>query len=166
MILSNKVYDMLKWITLILLPAFGVLYLALANVWGLPYGTQVVETLAAIDLFLAALLGISTNSFKVSHPMYRLSLVKMAGDTHNRWVLSTDAYDVLSWIAQILLPGLATFYAALSVVWGFPLAEQVVSTIMAVDAFLGMLLGFSTAQFHKSVAQTCVDTPEAWLDGE
>lgn len=64
MLLSDKVYNILKWIALIALPAVGTLYFALANVWGLPCGEQVVGTVTAIDTFLGALLGISTAAYK------------------------------------------------------------------------------------------------------
>jgi hypothetical protein len=164
MILTNKVYDVLKWITLVLLPSLSVLYLAMAQVWNLPYSTEVASTLAAIDVFLAVLLGISTNTFKVGNPMYRLNLVKLAGDFTNTWIMSTQVYDILTWVAQIFLPAAATLYAALSGVWGLPYAEQVVGTIVAIDTFLGLLLGFSTAEFHKKVAQACVVSPEAWTN--
>lgn len=153
MLLSNKVYDALKWITLILLPAIGVFYLAMANTWALPYGTEIVSSLAALDLFLAALLGISTNKFNVENPMYRLNLVKLGGDSESTsWILPTNMYEFLSWTAQIFIPAAISLYGALAVVWHLPFPEQVVSTLMAFDAFLGIVLGFSTAQFHKSVA--------------
>ena len=58
--LSNKTYDTLKWIAQYLLPAIGTLYFALARIWGLPYGEQVVGTITAVDAFLGAILGIST----------------------------------------------------------------------------------------------------------
>ncbi|MBQ0090886.1 MAG: phage holin [Prevotellaceae bacterium] len=58
--MSNKVYDILKFITQIVLPALGTLYFALAGIWGFPYGEQIVGTIMAIDTFLGALLGIST----------------------------------------------------------------------------------------------------------
>ena len=61
--LSNKVYDALKWIALILLPAAGTLYFALSGIWGLPYGEQIVGTITAIDTFLGAILGISTLNY-------------------------------------------------------------------------------------------------------
>ena len=57
--LSNKVYDILKWITLIVLPAIGTLYFALAGIWNFPYGEEVVGTIVAIETFLGALIGIS-----------------------------------------------------------------------------------------------------------
>ena len=62
--LDNKVYDILKWIAQILLPAIGTLYFALAQIWGFPYAEQIVGTITAIDCFLGALLGISTVMYK------------------------------------------------------------------------------------------------------
>lgn len=61
--MSNKVYDVLKYIALILLPAVGALYFALAKIWGLPYVTEIVGTISAVDAFLGALLQISTNQY-------------------------------------------------------------------------------------------------------
>lgn len=60
---SNKTYDILKWIAMYLLPALGTLYFALAGIWGLPYGEQIVGTITAIDTFLGVLLGISTATY-------------------------------------------------------------------------------------------------------
>lgn len=62
---------------------------------------------------------------------------------NNKW------YDTLKWIAMYLLPGLGTLYFALSSIWGLPYGEQIVGTITAVDAFLGMLLGISTVNYNK-----------------
>lgn len=61
--MSNKVYDILKFIAQIVLPALGTLYFALAGIWGLPYGEQIVGTITAIDTFLGALLGLSSLSY-------------------------------------------------------------------------------------------------------
>ncbi|MDD5853265.1 MAG: phage holin [Lachnospiraceae bacterium] len=58
--LNNKVYDILKFIAQIVLPALGTLYFALASIWGLPYGEQIVGTITAIDAFLGAILGLSS----------------------------------------------------------------------------------------------------------
>ena len=63
--------------------------------------------------------------------------------------MSNKCYDVLKWIAQILLPALATLYFALSKIWGFPYAEEIVGTISAIDVFLGALLGISSAKYAK-----------------
>lgn len=62
--MSNKVYDILKYIAQIVLPALGTLYFALAGIWGFPYGEQVVGTITAIDAFLGAILGISSANYK------------------------------------------------------------------------------------------------------
>ena len=64
-------------------------------------------------------------------------------------MISNRTYDVLKYIAQIVLPALGTLYFALSTIWGLPYGEQVVGTITAIDAFLGALLGISTAQYKK-----------------
>lgn len=61
--------------------------------------------------------------------------------------MSNKTYDILKWIAQILLPGIGTLYFALAGIWNLPLADQIVGTITAVDAFLGLLLGISTANY-------------------
>ena len=58
--LSNKMYDALKWIAQYLIPAAGALYFALAGIWGLPYGEEIVGTVTAVDAFLGIILGIST----------------------------------------------------------------------------------------------------------
>lgn len=61
--LPDKVYDVLKWIVMICLPAISTLYFALAGIWGFPYAEQIVGTLAAITTFLGVLLGISTAQY-------------------------------------------------------------------------------------------------------
>ena len=61
--MSNTVYDALKFIAQIFLPAVGTLYFALAQIWDLPYPEQIVGTITAVDAFLGALLGISTMQY-------------------------------------------------------------------------------------------------------
>ena len=61
--MSNKVYDVLKWVALIFLPALGTLYFALAGIWGLPYGEEIVGTITALDAFLGALLGLASANY-------------------------------------------------------------------------------------------------------
>ena len=61
--MSNKVYDALKWLALVFLPALGTLYFALAGIWGFPYGEQIVGTLAALDTFMGVVLGISSKQY-------------------------------------------------------------------------------------------------------
>ena len=64
--------------------------------------------------------------------------------------MSNKVYDVLKYVTQIGLPAVGTLYFALSGIWGFPYAEQVVGTITAVVTFLGVLLGISSANYNKS----------------
>lgn len=66
-----------------------------------------------------------------------------------KFKLSNEVYDILKFIAQIVLPALGTLYFALAGIWGWPYGEQIVGTITAVDAFLGALLGISTAAYNK-----------------
>lgn len=61
--MPDKVYKILKYIAMYVLPALGTLYFALATIWGLPYGEQIVGTITAIDAFLGAVLGISTAAY-------------------------------------------------------------------------------------------------------
>lgn len=61
--MKNKTYDVLKYIAMVVLPALGTLYFALAGIWGLPYGEQIVGTITAIDTFLGAILMISTSKY-------------------------------------------------------------------------------------------------------
>ena len=63
--------------------------------------------------------------------------------------LDNKTYDVLKWIATIVLPALGTLYFALAGICNFPLGEQIVGTITAIDTFLGVLLGISTATYNK-----------------
>lgn len=62
--MNSKTYDILKYVALIVLPALGTLYFALSQIWGLPYGEEIVGTITAIDAFLGAILGVSTASYK------------------------------------------------------------------------------------------------------
>ena len=64
--MSNKTYDTLKYITQIVLPALGTLYLGLAGIWGFPYAEQIGGTIAAIDTFLGICLGLSSSKYNQS----------------------------------------------------------------------------------------------------
>ena len=61
---SHKTYDILKWIALCFLPALATLYFALAGIWNLPYGEQVMGTISALDTFLGVILGLSSAKYK------------------------------------------------------------------------------------------------------
>lgn len=77
--------------------------------------------------------------------------------------LSNKTYDILKWVAQNVLPALGTLYFALSGIWGFPYGEQVVGTITAIDAFLGVILKLSSDSYNGD-GTLIVDTNNPFKD--
>lgn len=69
-------------------------------------------------------------------------------------VLKNSVYDALKYVAQILIPAVATLYFSVSQIWGLPYGEQIVGTLTAVDAFLGVCLGISSDNYHKSIGNS------------
>lgn len=63
--------------------------------------------------------------------------------------MNNKVYDVLKFIAQILLPAIATLYFGIAQIWSLPYAEAIVGTISVIDAFLGAILGISTYNYNK-----------------
>lgn len=90
--MTNKTYDILKYIAQIVLPALGALYAALAGLWGFPYGEEIVGTIAAIDVFLGALLQISSNNYYKSGKDTIGSLI--VDEENGLAKLSFDASDI------------------------------------------------------------------------
>ena len=62
--LPNNVYDFLKWFALVAIPALEVFWLTIGKVWGFPYLTEIGTTIAAVGLFIATLIGVSTANYK------------------------------------------------------------------------------------------------------
>lgn len=62
--LSNKVYDVLKWVALIALDALGIFYSTLSDIWALPFGDEVLKTCAALSLLIGTLIGVSSIKHK------------------------------------------------------------------------------------------------------
>ena len=78
--------------------------------------------------------------------------------------MKNKTYDVLKYVAQIVLPALGTLYAALAPLWNLPYADAIVGTIVAVDAFLGALLQISSTKYYKNgkdVAGTVTIDPDS-----
>lgn len=157
MILTNKVYDNLKWVAQYLLPGCATLYFALSEVWGLPYTEQIVGTIVAVDAFLGALLGISTNNYnkaRIAEGYISESPMVEEGpppqEKKKLLVLSDGVYSVAKWIVMIVMPSAGSLYFALSQLWGFPYGQQVVGSVAAVTAFFGLLLGVSSYQYRRS----------------
>lgn len=87
-LLSNRAYDVLKYIAVVFLPATGALYFGLSGIWGLPYGEQIVGTVTVVDTFLGALLYLSKRSYDNSDARYDGALVVQSKDEN------TDLYKL------------------------------------------------------------------------
>lgn len=70
MVLKNRTYDILKNIALYVLPALATLILTLGGIWGIPYAEAIAATITAIDTFLGAILGISSNKYQALQEMH------------------------------------------------------------------------------------------------
>lgn len=68
--------------------------------------------------------------------------------------MSNKTYDILCWIARIVLPAIGTLYFALAKIWGLPYAAEIVGTITAIDTFLGVILGISDAHYDAAKANS------------
>lgn len=62
--LSNRMYDFLKWLALTAIPGLEIFWLTIGKVWGLPYVTEIGTTIAAVGLFIATLIGVSTVQYR------------------------------------------------------------------------------------------------------
>lgn len=142
--LSNKTYDILKWLVMVVFPAFAVLYGTLADSLGLGMGPEIVATIGAITGLLGAYL-------QMNMVMY----ARFAGAAPNNtgsypFALSTEIYDALKWMVKVALPSLAVAYIALATTWGFPYIDVVPVVLSALALFLGTILQISAKQFQLS----------------
>ena len=64
--------------------------------------------------------------------------------------MSNGLYDILKFIAQIVLPAIATFYVTIASIWGLPLGDEISRTVMAIDTLLGAILMISSANYNKA----------------
>jgi hypothetical protein len=62
--MKNEIYDVLKWVAMLLLPALATLVATVGSIWGLPYADQISQTIVAVNAALAMILGISTINYK------------------------------------------------------------------------------------------------------
>jgi hypothetical protein len=63
--------------------------------------------------------------------------------------MKNKTYDILKFVAQILLPAIGAMYFGIAAIWGLPYSEEVVGTIVVIDTFLGATLGISTEKYNK-----------------
>lgn len=81
--------------------------------------------------------------------------------------MSNQAFDLLRLIGELILPALATLYAALGAIWGWPYIEAIVGTIAAVTAFIGALVNGLRRVYNKKEENNEEDLPESeQSDGE
>lgn len=73
--ISNKLYDIFRFLVEIILPGLGVLYTTLAAIWGLPFATEIVGTIVAIALFLGLFLKYSSWKYQSSGAAYQGEIV-------------------------------------------------------------------------------------------
>jgi hypothetical protein len=66
------------------------------------------------------------------------------------FILSDVTYERVKWIIAIVIPAAGTLYFALATIWGFPAGQQVLGSLIAVQAFLGALFAISTQQYRNS----------------
>ena len=150
--LSNKTYDILKWVAQLVLPASATGYYAVSNVWGLPYQTEVVGTIVASNVWLAAVLVVSNSQWQA---VQIESLKFETGEDDYIQVpgapfgMDKFTYNILKWITLAFLPATGALYFTLAGLWSFPYGVEVAATIAALTAFSGVVLGVSKTKFAK-----------------
>ena len=90
--LNNKIYDFLKWVVMIFLPALGAFYFGLSQFWDLPYVTEIVGSVSVTSIFLGALIGISSKSYDKNSAGFDGELV-VNKDDPEKDVYSFVVYD-------------------------------------------------------------------------
>lgn len=68
--LSNKAFDIIRFLCELLVPAIGTLYLGISRIWGLPFGDEVAKTCVCVSAFLGTFIGISRNAYKKTADLY------------------------------------------------------------------------------------------------
>lgn len=89
-VLSNAVYDKLKFVAQVVLPALGALYFGLSEIWALPYGVEVVGTITVVDVFLGAVLQLSTKQYNHSEDKFDGALVVDSKSDPNKVIYSFE----------------------------------------------------------------------------
>jgi Putative phage holin Dp-1 len=138
--LPDKVYDILKWLALMVLPAGAALYVALGLIWGYTVDSNVLAVITFIASTIGALVGVSANNYYENLPAVKETL-------------GLKIYTDALWLSMYLLPTVSTIYFALSLIVDLPYPDQVISTIVSLNVFLGLSLGLSSTQNSEFVAK-------------
>ena len=83
-------------------------------------------------------------------------------------VLHNKAYDIMKWIVAIVLPACGSLYFALSGIWGLPCGDEVLGTLVAVETFIGAILGISTKNYNalEEANASAPELEEAYDEGD
>lgn len=131
--LSDRVYDILKWIALMLLPSATALYVALGSIWGYVVNPDILALATFVGTVLGLVIGISATNYYEKVP----NLEKTFG---------VKIYRDMLWITLYLLPASATVYYLFSVLVKVPYPNEIVQTIISLNVFLGLVLGIGSQQ--------------------
>jgi hypothetical protein len=142
---SNKLYDIMKYVVLFFLPAFATLYLSLSNVWPLPYTVQILATISAIQAFIGAVIGVGAAQY------YAVATKQNVNNAFVVFKLITysQLYDYAKWTVQYFLPAISVLYFAIASIWRLPYPEEIVGTIAAITAFISTILGISSIKYNS-----------------
>jgi ABC-type uncharacterized transport system permease subunit len=153
--LSNKLFDILKWIAMPVLPGLATFYFAVSSIWGLPYQVEIVGSLVAVNVWLSALLAVSNaqwQAIKINSLTYAATGEDaMIEFPQTPFGITASSYNTLKWVTLAFLPASGALYFTLAILWGFPFGEQVVGTIVALTAFMGLLLGVSKIRYNREL---------------
>lgn len=155
---SNKLYESLNWIAMVLLPSLVLVYGGMAETWGLPYVVEVTGTIALLDAFIGAVLTLSSIKYVPQEDNMKSAVRAQAiKDIATSWIMSNTTYDFMKMIVQVILPAAATFYLGIDKLWLLGYANEIVTTIMTIDAFLGILMDLNKNQFTAMTLSKMVD---------
>jgi hypothetical protein len=104
-VLNDAIYGKVKWLIVVVIPAVGTLYFALAKIWDLSSGEQILGTLLAVQAFLGVIFAISTSQYNNSDTKYDGAIVQTKTSTGTQASLEFNEHpaDILEKKDQVLL---------------------------------------------------------------
>jgi len=151
--LSNRWYDVLKWLAQLVLPASATLYFGVSSVWDFPYQTEIVGSIVATNVWLSALLVVSNAQFQA----VQIESLKYKATGEDDYIQVPGApfgmdkftYNILKWVTLAFFPASGALYFTVAGLWGFPYGAEVAATVAAITVFSGVVLGVSKTKFAK-----------------
>lgn len=152
--LSNKTYDILKWVITIVMPALAGLYSALALLFAWPYAEQVPASIMTFVLFMGAFLSQSSALYNANAGSARPLNVEPY-----LFQMSEELYKTLKWIVQVALPAMSVAYLAMAEIWQLAWANEVTGVIAALVAFFSAILQISSDGFKAALKRADTNLP-------